>query len=307
MCRHLTHHNRSDRGAASTTALVVAAALLAVVALIAGLGWVGVFDSDEGAHSTTTVPTTSPPVGGFAGTVFDSVTGATLAGVELTPTDEGGLPLGTYRATSAADGTYAINGLPGEEHGLWVDGTSIGYEAGYARATMAPFGHPVEPTWGAATTAGPWVFGDVALDQAVVPDTTNSTTAIVTTTTAAGGNQPPTIVSLSASPSTISGCGSGVAVLTVVATDDEAVETVYVEATYTAKAGGVEYPYTVAGNLYRVGDTDTWQGPFHAGAIAAVPTQMVQLKVTAIDYENLRWWRTFNRTLTIVECHFVIK
>jgi hypothetical protein len=53
------------------------------------------------------------------------------------------------KATSGASGEFALTGVAVEEFGLWVDGSGVGRQQGYAAT-----GGSVVPTWGEAVSWG---------------------------------------------------------------------------------------------------------------------------------------------------------
>jgi hypothetical protein len=106
----------------------------------------------------------------FSGRIVDSATGTPLAGATVTALDTSGAPISGASTTSAADGTFTLSGGLGEEHGLAVDGTAIGYESGYVG--MVPeqlFGRPVVATFLDAVTWAPRDMGDIGLDSTAPP------------------------------------------------------------------------------------------------------------------------------------------
>ncbi|MDO8391990.1 MAG: carboxypeptidase-like regulatory domain-containing protein [Actinomycetota bacterium] len=253
----------------------------------------------------------------FHGRVLDAATGVPVAGVSVTATDEAGDVIDTTIAVSAADGSYALTGLTGEEYGIWVDGSAVGYEQGFTGGTISAIGYLVVPSWGEAATAAPGIIGDIALDSLGTPTTTTSGAATttttapteVTTTTAVPlGGQPPTIVSVAANPNQVAAfalCGPRQSTLSVVVTDDDSVASVTVEWSYPAVAvvGGPASTAAGTAHLVRVPGSDTWQGSISVWMQPVEsPQAFIAMKVTAVDNDNLQWWRNFNRTLSVKHC-----
>lgn len=306
---------------------------LVVVARANGNAWLAILDPDDGTTrvwvlaSSVTLADSSVLIGAlphgacgiprtdtFSSTVVDSVTGVPVPGVTVTATDEAGELLPEYSAVTAEDGTYTIAGLTEDEYGIYMDGTAVGYEAGYTGSSPTAFGYPVD-SWNESSTVAPGLMGDIALDaQGTAPTdgttttvTGETTTTVAPTTAAPSGNQPPTIVSVSASPAEITPsalCGRRSTVLTVEVTDDERVDSVKVEWTYQAIAFA-DAPSQAVGTipLVQVGET-TWQGTLTVWMQPATPPdpRFIEMKVTAVDGENLQWWRNFNRTVAVKRC-----
>ena len=116
------------------------------------------------------------------------------------------------------------------------------------------------------------------------------------------------IDSLTANPAVVAGfqlCGATGTMLSVVVTDDEAVESVVIEWSYPAVTAIGGPPGTAKGtlDLTHVAGTDMWQAPvsFWQQPVEE-PQAFIALRVTAIDNDHLSWWRTFNTTLAIKHC-----
>ncbi len=303
---------RNDRGALSAPILVWMLAAVALVGVVATLGWVGVFDDDNG--------------GKFRGTVVDADTGEPLGGVIVAATDTDGTPISGLSATTTVDGDYLIPGLTSDEYGLLVTGAAAGHETGYVALAVGPHGHEVVATWGAAATYAPGVIGDIALDPVAAPSTTTIPTTTIptsspestgpdaTTTTAVGGTTTtagflgPTIGTLTATPSLVSPsrvCGGSTSTeFSVEVSHPSGVKTVVVQWSYPTLPVGAA-PGTASGTvaLSPKPSTDTWIGGTTFWMQPAdAPQTWVTLKVVATANDTYYRSRTFTQTLAIKRC-----
>jgi hypothetical protein len=85
------------------------------------------------------------PVRGVVATLED---GSALRGVTVQARDVVSFAV-LASATTGASGEFTLTGVAVEEFGLWVDGSPVGRQKGYAAA-----GGVVVPTWGEAVSWG---------------------------------------------------------------------------------------------------------------------------------------------------------
>lgn len=104
------------------------------------------------------IPTTM--IAAFAsGRILDRATAAPVAGATVTAyREDGSTVIGS--ATTATDGTYRITGVDGDEIGLHVDGSSVGYGTGWFACAAGV----IVPTFGEACTHSPGEDGDRYVD-----------------------------------------------------------------------------------------------------------------------------------------------
>ncbi len=80
----------------------------------------------------------------FSGRIVDSWTGVGLSGVTVVVAEIDGTPVPGAEAVTAADGSFSIAGLDGEEYAVQVDARAQGYERGWVGSPNGqPFGKPV--------------------------------------------------------------------------------------------------------------------------------------------------------------------
>ena len=94
-----------------------------------------------------------------SGRILDGTTSAPVAGAVVTAFREDGTTM-IGSDTTATDGTYRITGIEGDEIGLYVDGSSVGYGSGWFACAAGV----VVPTFGEACTHAPGVDGDRYVD-----------------------------------------------------------------------------------------------------------------------------------------------
>ncbi len=107
-----------------------------------------------GSEITTTMIATYA-----SGRILDGTTTAPVAGAVVTAFREDGTTM-ISSDTTAADGTYRITGIDGDEIGLYVDGSLVEYGNGWF---ACPAG-VVVPTFGEACTHAPGADGDRYID-----------------------------------------------------------------------------------------------------------------------------------------------
>ena len=93
-------------------------------------------------------PTAEP----VRGVVVTTEGGVALPGVRVEARDVVGFAV-LASATTGASGEFTLAGVTAEEFGLWVDGSSVGRQHGYAAADAG-----VVPTWGEAVSWGHAAF-----------------------------------------------------------------------------------------------------------------------------------------------------
>ena len=134
--------------------LVAAAAAITIAGIVPAPAGV-----DAATHHVEGVPADF-----FSGRILDSATSAPVAGAIVTVYQEDGTTL-IDSATTAADGTYRVDGITREEVGVYVDGSPVGYSGGWFACAEGV----VVPTFGEACTQSLGPDGDRFLVGAVPP------------------------------------------------------------------------------------------------------------------------------------------
>lgn len=154
-------------------------------------GWVGVRDPENLtltvwlAEGSLTPDSGQPPIddlpeGGcpdadilpagevaMSARVRDSRTGEPLEGVTVQLTDGSGVDSAGLSTLTDADGRFSIPGDLGEEIGLRIEGSDVGYQSGFVGGGFPTrFGFRVFFVWGEASVWSPRDLGDIALDPA---------------------------------------------------------------------------------------------------------------------------------------------
>ena len=101
----------------------------------------------------------------FSGRVVDSWNGTALAGVTVVVAEIDGTPVPGASGVTAADGSFSIAGLDGEEYAVQVDARAQGYERGWVGSPNGqPFGKPVLQGLEEAITWAPQALGSIGVD-----------------------------------------------------------------------------------------------------------------------------------------------